>query len=427
MRTFQATFLLSYIALFAACSATARGQAKREGPLPARSVVIDVHAPGRSLYKIAIPDLLGQRATGRYAAGVLRNDLMLSSLFEVLDPRSFLADPAKEGLSVDPKPWQNVGAQAVVKGKVTRGGKGYQMELRLYELGKSGSPSLSRTYSGSAKQLRQSVHRFANEILKTLTGQEGHFDTRLTFARRRGPGRKDVYTADYDGYGVSRVSRGQGVSMLPTFGPQGVWYSVLTKSGMFVTHSGMSGKPAFGGSGLNMGVAYCGGKIFFSSTRSGNAEIYSISPSGSGLKRLTRNSAIDVSPACGPGNQIAFVSSRHGNPQIFVMSHDGSGVRRVTYRGKYNQTPAWCMNPDTPLIAFTGRDRGTDIFTVNLKTGEYKRLTQGQGENKDPAFSPDCRMVAFASSRGGIFISNPDGLNQQRIVAGGGETLDWSN
>ena len=35
------------------------------------------------------------------------------------------------------------------------------------------------------------------------------------------------------------------------------------------------------------------------------------------------------------------------------------------------------------------------------------------------------RMIAFSSSRGGIFLMNQDGLNQQRILAGGGEMLRW--
>ncbi len=83
------------------------------------------------------------------------------------------------------------------------------------------------------------------------------------------------------------------------------------------------------------------------------------------------------------------------------------------------------MNGREPLIAFTGRGGGLDVFTVNISTQAYTRLTQGQGTNKDPAFSPDCRMVAFYSSRGGIFLSNPEGLNQNLVIRGHAETLRW--
>jgi TolB protein len=215
--------------------------------------------------------------------------------------------------------------------------------------------------------------------------------------------------------------------MLPTFGPGGVWYSVLTPDGMFITRGGSGDRPIIKSNGLNMGVSACGGRVVFSSTRDGNAEIYSANADGSDVRRLTNDPGIDVSPTCGPGGKVAFVSNRHGTPQIWTMDASGGGQKRVTYKGEYNQTPAWCQDPKQQLIAFTGRDSTLDIFTLNLATGAYTRLTQGQGMNKDPAFSPDCRMVAFASSRGGIYISNPQGLNQIRVVTGAAETIRWSN
>ncbi|MCG8555337.1 MAG: hypothetical protein MJD61_08635, partial [Proteobacteria bacterium] len=270
------------------------------------------------------------------------------------------------------------------------------------------------------------MHQFANELLRVLTGKSGAFHTKLTYARRVGPGRKDVYVADYDGANIGRVSSGRGVSMLPSFGAGGVWYSVLTKRGMFITNTRSGQRPVIRGAGLNMGVSVCGQRVYFSSTRSGNSEIYSARVDGSDVRRLTRHPGIDVSPACGPGGKIAFVSSRHGGPQIFTMSATGGMPKRVTYRGAHNQTPAWCPDPKKPMLAFTGRDGGFDVFTLDLRTGHYTRLTQGQGINKDPAFSPDCRMVAFASSRGGVFVSNPEGLNQNRVIAGLVETVRWS-
>ena len=56
------------------------------------------------------------------------------------------------------------------------------------------------------------------------------------------------------------------------------------------------------------------------------------------------------------------------------------------------------------------------------------RLTQAQGTNKDPTWSPDCRMLAFHSSRsgGGIYVSNPSGFNQRRVLDGHAETIRWS-
>ena len=395
-------------------------------PLPGR-VVIDVDSPERALYRIAIPNLLGSGPLNSQGADVLRNDLTLSSLFQVLDSRSFLANLEAEGLGITPTPWSSVGAQGIVKGQVTQSGQSIAVEMRLFELARGETAILSKSYRGEVGQMRSFMHDFANEILRVLTGKAGAFGTHITFARKVGPGRKDIYVADYDGNNQFRASSGRGNAMLPSFGQNGgVWYSMVTPSGSFITNTKNREKPVIGGAGLNVGPMICNGRVFFSSSRDGNSEIYSASLEGGDVRRLTRDPNIDVSPSCGPGGKIAFVSSRHGGPQIFTMNSDGSGVTRVTYKGSYNQTPAYCMDPDKPLIAFTARDgNGFDIVTINLKNGAYTRLTQGQGSNQDPAFSPDCRMIAFASSRGGIFISNPEGLNQNKVINGQASTVRW--
>ncbi len=396
--------------------------------LPERTVVVDVDSPERALYRIAVPNLLGEGDMGPQGAEVLRNDFRLVSLFEVLDARSFVANLSDEGLGIAPGSWQAVGAQGVIKGQITREGNQIRVEMRLYEVARGASATLSRTYTGAPGELRGFMHQFAHEVLQVLTGRAGAFGTRIVFARRRGPGRKDIMVATFDGDRVSRVSSGRGIAMLPAFGRGGVWYSILTENGMFITRTGVDERPLIDGDGLNMGVSVCGSRVFFSSTRDGNAEIYSADLDGSDVRRLTNHPGIDVSPACGgPGGQIAFVSTRHGSPQIFTMGASGGEPTRVTFRGAHNQTPAWCpRNDDGPLLAFTGQSGGFDVFTVNLRTQQYTRLTQGQGTNKDPAFSPDCRMIAFYSSRGGIFLSSPEGLNQNLVIPGHAETLRWS-
>ncbi len=398
-----------------------------EAPLPGQAPVIDVTSGEKALYRIAVPDLIGTAGLGSQAAGVLRSDFALISLFKVLDPASFVANLPAEALGITPTSWQSVGAQGVVKGELKQSGGSLEAKMRFFEVARGATATLSRDYRGGPSDLRKFMHAFANEVVKLLTGQAAAFGTRLTFARREGPGRKDVYVSDFDGANLGRVSSGRGVSMLPSFGPGGIWYSVLTPDGMYLTRAGSGDKPILRGTGLNMGASPCGGRIVFSSTRDGNAEIYSASADGSDVKRLTNDPGIDVSPACGPGGQIAFVSNRHGSPQIWMMDASGGGQKRVTYKGEYNQTPAWCPDPKKQLIAFTGRDSSMDVFTINVATGEYIRITQGQGINKDPAFSPDCRMIAFASSRGGVYIANPQGLNQIRVISGAAETVRWSS
>jgi TolB protein len=419
---------LAVLGMAAALLAPRQGfsQEKQEAPLPASAPIIDVNAPEQALYRIAVPDLLGTAGLGTQGSDVLRSDFQLVSLFKVLDPKSFVADLKAEGLSITPTSWQSVGAQGVIKGDIRQTGNMIAVTLQFFEIARGSAPTLRKTYNGPITELRGYMHQFANEVVKLLTGEVGVFGTKLVFARRQGPGRKDVYLSDFDGANLSLVSKGRGVSMLPAFGIGAVFYSVLTPDGMFITKAGTNDKPVIKGSGLHMGVAGCGNRIVFSSTRDGNSEIYSSNPDGSDIKRLTNDPGIDVSPSCSPTGTIAFVSNRHGSPQIWTMDSSGGGQKRVTYKGEYNQTPTWCQDPKKQLIAFTGRDQNMDVFTLDLTKNEYTRITQAQGTNKDPAFSPDCRMIAFASSRGGIFIANPQGLNQTRVVSGAAETIRWS-
>jgi len=401
-----------------------------EPPLPeSQEIVVDIDAADEDVYRIGIPDLLGgppEHAVG--GAEVLQNDFRLMPGFRVIGPESIRHDTLRTGIGVDLDSWAILGANGVIKGTVSPSGSGLRVELRFYQASSAGEPALTQVYQGAPDLLRKWMHDFANRVIGLVTGTMGPFGTEITFARKLGPGRKNVFAAGMDGYGVRRVSSGGGVSMLPSFGAGSIWYTRLTPKGMFITNTRVGGRRVIGGKGINMAPAICGDRVYFTSSRQGNSEIYSANLDGSAIRRLTRHRAIDVSPTCGPGSKLAFVSNRHGSPQVFTMNRDGTGVKRVTFRGSHNQTPAWCMDPSQPLIAFSGRDSNFDIFTVNIETQEYTRITQGQGENKDPAFSPDCRIIAFTSNRrggSGVYLSGLDGLDQNQVINGGAETVRW--
>lgn len=68
------------------------------------------------------------------------------------------------------------------------------------------------------------------------------------------------------------------------------------------------------------------GRIVFTSDRTGNFEIFVMSPDGAGLTQLTDDPAEDREPAWSPdGTKIVFTRVIDGNAEIFLMDADGTG------------------------------------------------------------------------------------------------------
>ena len=85
----------------------------------------------------------------------------------------------------------------------------------------------------------------------------------------------------------------------------------------------------------------------------------------------------------------------------------------MSFNGSYNTTPTWSPKAGKHIIAYTTRDGGNyDIVTLDLDTKAMTRITQGEGNNEEPAFSPNGRAIAFARAGQGIFIANADGTGK---------------
>jgi TolB protein len=385
---------------------------------------------GVELLKIAIARAEGDE--GGAAVSTLAKDMDVTGLFQVLDPTSFPAALQGEGLGFSSALWSQVGAQAVVKMRVG-GPQANQIEGRLYVTARGDTAQLSKVYRGG--DVRDAVHDFANDIVKSFTGQPGVFGSRIALALT-GKGPHEIATVEMDGGRTSVVTHMASDCLLPAFSPGGgeiAFTSYLRNNpDLYVVAAGggrarrVSKEP-----GLNTGAAWTpdGRALAVTMSYEGNAELYRMSPDGGGVARLTSNPAIDSSPAFSPdGGQIAFVSNRGGSPQIYVMSAGGGGgAKRVTFQGKYNQTPRWNPRADKAQIAFTGRDeRGVfDVFILDVKSGRIDRVTQGKGSNLDPTWSPDGRLLAYVSSRGGLFVQNPETHHEVQIWRGSGSSPSW--
>lgn len=394
-------------------------------------VVIDVNAQKKGSYPLALPAAPEGDQVAREIAQVSQFDMTVAGPFKVLDPASFLADLKKEGLEIEPQKWKDVGALGVVKYRVTA----THIEFRLYEVSKGNTAVLTKMYPRSGTTTRAIVHRWANEVFKYYTGEPGFFGSKITFTAK-GKKSSAIYAMDFDGNGAYAVSNNSSTNILPAFSPSGgqIAYTSFMRNNpdLYIGPAG-GGRPKkiSGHPGMNTGAAWSpdGTKIALTLSKDGSPDIYIINAGdGSVIKRLTNDKAIDTSPAWSPdGGSIAFVSDRNGGPQIFVTSAGGGAARQVSFNGTYNTTPTWSPKPGKKILAYTTRDGGHyDIVTLDLDTKAMTRITQNEGNNEEPAFSPNGRAIAFARAGQGVFIANADGTGKAvKVWSGSATGVDW--
>ncbi|MBI3303673.1 MAG: Tol-Pal system beta propeller repeat protein TolB, partial [Deltaproteobacteria bacterium] len=387
---------------------------------------IDVPEPGGAGLPIAISPLKnldgeGERKLGEEFADVIARDLDLSGLFKPIERGAYIEGPA--GLSLEEINFQNwsvLGALALVKGGFSLDGDGLTVEVRLFDVAQRKQLGGKR-YRGERRDLRRMAHRFADQIMFFLTGEQGPFNSKIAFVSNRGGGRvKEIYLTDLTGMEVTQVTKDRTLSLGPSWNPAG---NVLTffsykQGGPYPYRidllSGQESRlyPVVGYSGR---WSPDGTSIAVSLEQQGNSDLFLLSPEGRLIRRLTEHQDIDVSPTWSPdGREIAFCSSRSGGPQIYVMNVDSGSVRRLTFRGDYNTSPSW--SPKGDRIAYTSRVGGLRIMTIDAGGGEPQEVTAGE----DPSWSPDGRYLVF-SYRGRLRIASKDGRSVKQLTGGGGD------
>jgi TolB protein len=418
------------IVLFAAvCAAVAHA-----APAPSRPV-LEISGASFRPTPLAVVPVPGAPSLSE----ALLRDLDLSGLFDLVDPKSFLAEPSGAGLDAKTIAFQNwaaVGADHLVKGTASGDDKsGFRVDLRLYQVA-TAKEVLKASYAVKTAELRSAANDFADKVYRYFTNEEGIFHTRVAFVRKSG-NVKEVWVADLDGRNASAVASGGGLNLLPAFAADGrrmAFTSFRTGSPMchLLDFQTKAVRPFPAKGELQTGAAFSpdGKRIAFTISLNGNSDIWVMNADGTGLKNLTDSRETESSPAWSPdGRRIAFVSTRSGEPQIHVMNADGTGVVRLTTQGRYNQTPDW--SPRGDVVAFTGRDERNvfDLFTVNVETKQIRRLTQDEGHNEEPSFSPNGRHILFVSTRDGgrrqLWVMNADGTHPRPLGLADATTPAW--
>ena len=297
----------------------------------------------------------------------------------------------------------------------------------------------------SDESARQIAHRFADEIILRLGGGiNGIAETKIYFVHVAGT-TKEIWQMDYDGANPHPITKLGAISLSPRVSPDNsrVAFSSLEGTSGFQIRmfSLLLGRavafPAAGGTNLSPAWSPNGHDIAYSSSRSGDPEIWIADQSGSNPRRITSTKGPDVSPTFNPktGSQIAWISGRTGLPQLYTMDSDGSNVQRMT-DGGYATSPSW--SPNGQFVAFAwnrkygpGAPGGQDIYVMEVATKRWIQLTHDIGPCDFPSWSPDGRHIVFANSSNGraaqskIMSIIADGTQRKTLAPGDMPNWSW--
>ena len=291
---------------------------------------------------------------------------------------------------------------------------------------RSGGTVLSKTYSGGE---RENAHRFADDIIETLTGNKGIATSKITFIGT-GTGRKEVYLSDYDGSNVRQLTHDRVISVHPSISPDGsriayTGYQSGYPDVYLIDLASGARNRIVNFPGTNSGASFSpdGNRIALTVSKDGNPELYTVNARGGNARRLTRTRGVESSPTWSPnGDEIIYSSDERGSPQLYRISASGGQGQFISTGHGYCTEPNW--SPDGKKVAFNVRGGGGfEIAILDLNGGGSRVVSPGQ----NPAWGADSRHIIFAQD-GALYLLDTVTSRKNKILDGIGKITEpsWS-
>jgi len=383
------------------------------------------------LPRIAILPSLSADLEDVIVRSVVRRDIELTGLFELIPDSKAPVGLYSFDDPVDVPEWQKLGAEAIVKVAARPKGKQAEVYGLAYFLNVGKEPVYSKKITVDKTDVRVTAHRITDALLGALTGRPGGFASQLAFAARWTKNQR-VFRLDADGQSLTPLTEAADFAIAPMWGPNGSLYFSSSHDfspfGLFQLANG-SIKPvtvpfktsvygvAFNKDYTKMAVAVAEG---------GRSTIYVGLADGTGMTKAS-TTELATHPVFSPTGKLAWIGgdAAHGSTRVYV---DG---KAVSPSGFGASAPTFCDTEDGVRLVYSvgvGNDQRDLVMSDDQGRG-MSRLTQGQGSNTFPACSPDGRLLAFFSTRKeqpGIYMMSLKRFTTQLLTSKIGESLRWA-
>lgn len=435
-------------------------------------IYLSVTGAGVKRAKLAVGTLKGisessEMAIGRTIQSQLIQDLEWMNLFEFL-PNTLVAQIEKDNeREVNFENLSSQGVSFFLKPEFRLKGENLVLDASFYDI-PSRKRIFSQSFQSKKQNLKRIVHELSETLLKTLTGEQGLFKSRILMVCHnlkdgRSPS-KEIYIVNADGENPLPLTADGTLALSPAWMNDGEHISytqfeflrskgIRKRGAVLKKHQLSSGRREvlYFKDGMNSGAAWSpnGKRGILTMSFTGKPELYFISPEGKvtpeplsrslKIQSLGQATASSVNPnllfeveaSWAPdGKEIVFSSARTGHPMIYIANLETKIARRVTFAGTYNATPAWSPKGNKILFAAQRARNGSfDIYSIEPNGDNLARVTAGDQSRRkvnyeNPSWAPTGRHFAVASNETGryaIYLLTEDGTIKKRISPEGKE------
>jgi tricorn protease len=172
---------------------------------------------------------------------------------------------------------------------------------------------------------------------------------------------------------------------------------------------------------------WVGNKVYFLSDRNGPFSLYSYDVKTKKVEQALAGNGADIkSASAGPG---AIVYEQFGSLNLFDPATGKSKPVAVTvpadlpnvrphFKKVENEIASATLSPSGARVLFEAHG---EVLTAPAEKGDIRNLTNTPGTmERDPAWSPDGKWVAYFSDESGeyqLFLKSPDGLGEPKKIS----------